>query len=184
MTPQKLRNRLKLGVLIILPFLLHSFISDGLSASSPNIEAGTCQLTSRGALATEFQGKASFIHDEVISEDGHLLATLRLDFMTGKDKEDGPIQFLISVDANKEAITTGTYNISRYISGFIDNFDGVFGYANLSMLGETPFFTRKGQLVITDKSADAIAGTLDVILEDVQGKALHLQGDFNALGNQ
>lgn len=181
--PQKLRNRLKLGLLVVLPFLLHSFISNGLSANSPNVEAGTCQLTSKGVLNTELLGKATFIQDEVISEDGHLLATLRLDFMTGKDPMESPIQFLISVDADKETITAGTYKISRYISGFIDNFDGVFGYANLSMLGETPFFSRKGQVVITEKSADAIAGTLDVILEDVQGKALHLQGDFSALGN-
>ena len=181
--PQKLRNRLKLGLWVILPFLLHSFISNGLSDNSPNIEAGTCHFTSIGALNTELQGKATFTQDEVISENGHLIATLRLDFMTGKESTESPIQFLISVDANKEAITTGTYNISRYISGFIDNFDGVFGYANLSTLGETPLFTRKGQLVITDKSADAIAGTLDVILEDVQGKALHLKGNFSALGN-
>ena len=181
--PQKLRNRLKLGLWVVLPFLLHSFISDGLSNNSPDIEAGTCHLKSRGVLNTELQGKATFIQDEVISDNGHLLATLRLDFRTGQGASESPIQFLISVDTDKKSISTGTYNISRYISGFIDNFDGVFGYANLSMLGETPFFTRKGQLVITDKSADAVAGTLDVVLEDVQGKALHLQGAFSALGN-
>ncbi len=181
--PQKFRNQLKLGLWVVLPFLLYSLFSYAFSGYSPSIAAGTCQLKSTGAVNTVLHGEAAFIQDEVISHNGSLLATLKLNFMAGKDASDYPIQFLISVDTDHRAITTGKYNISRYISGFIDDFDGVFGYANLSMLGETPFFTRKGQLVITDKSEDAINGTLDVVLEDVQGKALHLQGNFSARGN-
>ena len=104
-----------------------------------------------------------------------------LNFRDNANPAKIPIQFLISVDPDEQSISTGTYNISRYISGFMNNFDGVFGYANLNMLGERPFFTRKGQLVITEKNNELVSGTLDVFLEAVNGESLHLQGSFRAI---
>ena len=181
--PQKFQNRLKLGLWVILPLLLISFISRGLSNKHPGVDSGTFQLNSTGAANTLLEGNSFFEQDEVISRKGRLLSILKLNFRDNRDPRDIPIQFLISVDTDKQKISTGKYNISRYISGFVNNFDGVFGYANLSILGEKPFFTRKGQLVITEKSQDLISGTLDVILEDLNGESLHLQGSFSALND-
>ena len=181
--PQKYRNRLKLGLWVILPLLLISFISRGLSNNHPDLESGTYQLNAMGAANTLLKGNIFFEQDEVISNKGRLLSTLKLHFKDNGDPGEIPIRFLISVDTDKQTISAGKYNISRYISGFMNNFDGVFGYANLSMLGEKPFFTRKGQLIITEKSQDLVSGTLDVVLEDVNGKSLHLQGSFSALND-
>ncbi len=179
--PQKFQNRLKLGLWVILPLLLISFISRGVSNNHPSIDSGTYQLNSMGAVNTLLKGSTSFEEDEVISGKGRLLSTLKLNFRDNANPAKIPIQFLISVDPDEQSISTGTYNISRYISGFMNNFDGVFGYANLNMLGERPFFTRKGQLVITEKNNELVSGTLDVFLEAVNGESLHLQGSFRAI---
>lgn len=181
--PQKFQKHLKLGLWVILPLLLISFISRGLSNNYPDLESGTYQLNAIGAANTLLKGNIFFQQDEVISSKGRLLSTLKLNFEDNENSGELPIQFLISVDTDKQTISTGKYNISRYISGFMNNFDGVFGYANLSMLGEKPFFTRKGELVITEHSRDLVSGTLDVILEDVHGESLHLQGSFSALND-
>ncbi len=181
--PQKFQKRLKLGLWVILPLLLISFGSRALSKHDSNLESGTYQLNSMGAANALLEGKISFERDEVISNKGRLLSTLKLNFSDKQNTGQIPIQFLISVDTDRQKISEGTYNISRYISGFMNNFDGVFGYANLNMLGERPFFTRKGQLVITEKSLDLISGRLDVFLEDVNGESLHLKGSFSAINN-
>lgn len=145
------------------------------------VDTGDYKLTTKGATQLELQGKVAFNQLEEISNDGKMLSVLKLNFREAGKSDGLPIQFLVSVKTDKDDIAEGKYAISRYISGFASEFNGVFGYVNLGILGEQPYFSRTGHLLITDKRDELVEGTLDVTLEDVQGHKLKLEGSFSAL---
>ncbi len=179
--PLEKNNRLKLGLWIVLPLLLFSFISNRIYYTPLPVETGDYELRTEGATQLKLQGKAAFNELEEIANNGKMLSVLKLNFKETGMSQGSPIQFLISVNTATDDIKEGKYLISRYISGFASEFNGVFGYANLGALGEQPYFSRTGHLLITQKQEELVEGLLEVTLEDVEGHKLKLEGSFSAL---
>ncbi|NNE03580.1 MAG: hypothetical protein HKN52_10475 [Eudoraea sp.] len=144
------------------------------------MDSGTYVLSANGLTLDEIKGNVTFNERELVSKNGHLLNVLTINFDDAGIKEGLNMEFLISVRSDDEPISEGNYYVNRYISGFVSEFNGVFGYANLDTQGEEPYFSKTGHLQITKKSDDLIQGKMEVTLEDVQGKRLQLQGSFSA----
>ncbi|MCE2613782.1 hypothetical protein LVD13_12435 [Flavobacteriaceae bacterium D16] len=179
--PPKLQNRLKSVLWIILPLILFSFISNRIADSPVSVNDGTYVLTASSGTQKEITGTVAFREREVVSKNGHLLNVLQISFNNANLEQGLNMEFLISVRSDNEAITEGKYYVNRYISGFVSEFNGVFGYANLHSQGEEPYFSKTGHLQLSSKSDKVIKGNMDVSLQDVDGKKLQLQGSFSAL---
>lgn len=179
--PPKLQNRLKSGLWILLPLILLSFISNRFTDNPLPVGEGMYALSTKGANQKEISGNAAFRESEVVSKNGHLLNVLKINFQETALEQGLNMEFLISLRSDEEPIKEGKYYVNRYISGFIGGFNGVFGYANLHANGEEPYFSKMGHLNITSKNDDMLQGTMEVILEDIAGEKLELQGSFKAL---
>ena len=181
--PPKIQNRLRSGLWILLPLILLSFISNRFADSPLRVEEGTYALSATGANQEQITGKVAFRESEVVSKNGHLLNVLKINFQQTALEEGMNMVFLISLRSDDEPITEGKYYVNRYISGFVGEFNGVFGYANLYARGEDPYFSKTGHLNITSKKDDMVQGIMEVTLEDATGKKLQLEGSFKALRN-
>jgi hypothetical protein len=168
------------GLWIILPLILFSFISNRIADNPVSVEAGTYVLLADGVIQKEITGNAYFREREVVSKDGHLFNELKIKFNDAGPEEGLNMEFLISVRSDNEPPGEGKYYVNRYISGFVSEFNGVFGYANLHVQGEQPYFSKTGHLLITNRSNELIQGTMKVSLQDTGGKRLQLQGSFSA----
>ncbi len=179
--PPKLKNRLKSGLWILLPLILLLFISNRNAESPLTVGEGKYELFANGSGPDEITGDVDFEESEIISKNGQLLNVLKINFKDTAIEEGMNMEFLISLRSDAQSIEEGKYYVNRYISGFVSEFNGVFGYANLDSHGEEPYFSKNGHLNITNKSDDLVQGTMKVTLEDVAGKKLQLQGSFKAL---
>lgn len=177
--PQFQNKKIKIGLWIILPVLLLAFISLGLSKNNYEVMDGEYFLRTSGTLNSEFKGKIVFEEGEKIYN-GMVINNLGLTFKGLDDNSSARLQFLISRKAQQGAIAKGTYSIANNKRGFLNNFNGVFGYADVEALGEKPLIARKGSLVIRDKDPEFLRGTLNVRLEEINGESLFIEGYFIA----
>ncbi len=171
---------LKISFWILVPLL---FISNSKvePLMIPNNFEGSYSFESNGAIEHSLQGKASFSTNTKSSNNGTPFSTLSLKFVNNQKSLEHTIQFIISEQNRSDAVAAGKYGIKDNIDGFLNNFDGVFGYANINELGEEPFFTTMGKVDINRIGKDDLEGHVNVTLSDNDGKKIILKGDFHAI---
>jgi hypothetical protein len=98
-----------------------------------------------------------------------------------ENKDTHSLGFLICDQDNAKEIQRGSYKVPGKIEGFLNYFDGVFGFANIKALGEQPFFAESGRIVIADVGSVILHGKIDVQLENPEGKRLSIKGNFTAI---
>ncbi|MCX2718697.1 hypothetical protein [Lentiprolixibacter aurantiacus] len=179
--PPKIQNRLKSGLWILLPLILLSFLSNSIADSPLPVEEGMYTISANGTTRGEMSGIVSFRESELVSQNGHLLNVVRINFGDSASDQEINMEFLISQRSDADPIDEGKYYVNRYISGFVSEFNGVFGYANFVSRGEDPYFSKTGHLRITNKSENLLEGTMDVTLIDATGEKLQMEGFFKAL---
>jgi len=141
---------------------------------------GKYALQSTGNLNQPLDGEIYFETAIATNRNSHKASILKLR-LGSKDKNfTHSIEFIIS-KAKMNQIASGSYEVSQKSRGFLKNFDGVFGFANISSLGELPFFTKSGEVRIDFVDADIVKGALNVSLQNANGKSINLEGDFVAL---
>ncbi len=86
------------------------------------------------------------------------------------------MELLITKQNQSSPIKKGKYGVSENIEGFLNDFNGVFGLANVRSLGEEPFFAKKGKVVITQISELGLRGYIDVILKCTKGTKIFING--------
>jgi hypothetical protein len=116
--------------------------------------------------------------------DGTQVSTLRLTLQNSKNVTAHTLNFLISRENESRQLSTGTYKISKNIDGFLNHFDGVFGFANIGILGELPFFAEQGKITVFETGKDNMRGTIDISLKNANGNQLTLRGNFLADRNK
>lgn len=178
--PHMLLKTFKLALWGLLPLFLGSQQVRLDLGADPIPPPGTYCLKARGDLRTQLQGEVSF--ESVLEEQayGRKYAVLKLHLTNAGTETPHSFGFLISREATSSPFTVGTYKIARNIHGFLDYFDGVFGFANISSLGEQPLFTSQGWVTIEQIDAEALAGTLTISMLNEHGKSLDISGDFRA----
>ena len=136
-----------------------------------------------GAFQELLNGRVTFETSKGVAGIGTPYSSISLKFKTKDQNQEQLMGFVIQKQANAKGLTVGEYKLTNNIKGFLNNFDGVFGYADIKSLGEKPLFAKKGKLVITQIDADNIRGYLNVRFNDNanNGNELFVKGNFHAV---
>lgn len=140
-------------------------------------------MRANGAFQELLDGRVTFETSKGIADEGTPYASISLKFESEEQNQEQLMGFYIKKQDNSKEFTIGEYELSKHIKGFLNNFDGVFGYADIESLGDKPLFAKKGKLVITQIDADNIRGYLNVRFNDNDnnGNALFVKGNFHAV---
>lgn len=172
---------IKMAFWAIVPFF---FISRGLGGNGFKEKVlleGSYTLKTSGDFNKELAGIVDFETSIETSVNGSQFSTLKLNL---KNKNRYPLhslEFLISKQNKENRIPIGSYGIVHNIDGFLNCFDGAFGFANINDLGEAPFFAHKGKIIINKFSNNSMRGTISVSLKNLYGKRIYVTGSFIAL---
>ncbi len=157
------------------------FISSGTwdSYNKDNEAATIDTLRISGDFNMALKGEVYFETALETASDGTPFSTLKLNLKN--HKESHSLGFFISKQNHSKQITMGTYKVLEHIDGFLNYFDGVFGFAHIKELGELPFFAHKGKITIFHVGKDSLRGQLAVVLENPNGQRIDVTGNFTAL---
>lgn len=171
---------LKIGFWFLTPIL---FISnaDVEPKEVSNDFQGRYTLDVSGAFQQSLNGTVSFETILGSTNEGKRYSSLALKFKNGDPTQEHEMEFLITKQDRSEKLATGKYKLSQNTEGFLDSFEGVFGYANIDLFSEIPFFTSEGKLVITQIGESNLRGYVDVTLKNNSGEEIVVMGNFNAL---
>ncbi|WP_394747793.1 hypothetical protein [Spongiimicrobium salis] len=162
----------------IVPMLFVSHNPVGEEVVVQSLLNSSYHLKATGDLEEDLVGDFDFETATKIANDGTKFSTLVL--RLENNKLDHAVEFLISKKDMEANAFKGTYEVSENINGFLNYFDGVFGYADIDALGELPFFASKGRISIQEIDKDMLSGTLSVTLRNAKGEMINLVGSFAA----
>ncbi len=128
----------------------------------------------------ELKGDMSFESTSQSFRDGRYLNSIKLRLEDNSEEVPSVIEFVLSKESKvDDALPVGNYKVN-HIDGFISHFDGVFGVANISSLGERPFFATEGSIQISHVGLKGVKGTLNMRLSNGDGEAIKILGNFEA----
>ena len=171
---------LKISFWILLPLLFISGTKSGPDFYVSNYFEGSYELQATGAFEQQLFGVVYFENTLETNNQGIQFSTLSLKFISNGLSEQHNMEVLITKQIQSNSIKKGKYRVSEDIEGFLNDFDGVFGFANVRSLGEEPFFAKKGKVVITQISELGLRGYIDVTLKCNKGNKIFINGSFNA----
>lgn len=172
-----LSNRFQLFFWAIVPFI---FVSGGVATNADDASTGRYVLKATGDFSNDLYGAIDFETFLEKGINGDIFSTLKLNFKYPKNTQNNAFEFLISKPHKEVKIATGSYGIAKDINGFLNCFDGAFGFANIKEFGEVPFFTTKGRITLTQVSSDHLSGNIAVYLKNAEGKTIYVSGSFDA----
>jgi hypothetical protein len=170
----------KLSILILIPalFISGSQLDDLKSNELGNDNGYVMQV--EGNLNEKFTGIVSFETTVESEFKDTSFATLKLRLRTENHILAHSIEFLISKENTTDILPAGVYKISKNKEGFLNYFDGVFGFANIEALGELPLFAESGKIQIDYLDDSRVKGKLNIQMSNTNGKFVQLNGDFIA----
>lgn len=171
---------LKISFWILLPLLFISGTKSGPDFYGSYYFEGSYELQATGALEQQLCGVVYFENTLETNNQGIQFSTLTLKFIDNESSDQHSMELLITRQNQSSPIKKGKYGVSENIEGFLNDFDGVFGFANVRSLGEEPFFAKKGIVVITQISELGLSGYIDITLKCVKGTKIFINGSFSA----
>ncbi|MEH6679714.1 MAG: hypothetical protein V7724_04160 [Sediminicola sp.] len=142
---------------------------------------GNSSLMATGDYSNELNGEVSFETSIATSSDNGRFFTLQLDLSSeGSEEGQDDFGFLISHKMGSEKLGVGTFQVVPEPEGFINQFNGVFGFANIRSLGEVPFFAENGSITIFYVDKGTAIGAIAVNLRNAEGKHVKVVGNFKA----
>ena len=132
------------ALLVGIALMFTSYVPELRLEDSLKPERGQYALLAKGEDLLELHGNIAYSLETMVSEKGIPYTTLSFYLEHGSDPVDHSMDFIIKGRKINGLGTTGTYRIPSRIDGFIDNFEGVFGFANIENYGEEPFFYPRG----------------------------------------
>ncbi len=133
------------------------------------------------AFGRLMDGKVTYENVVGYTQKGMPYTSVSLKFTDENGDGDQRMEFLIKEMNSQQGLRTGEYRLPDHINGFLNNYEGVFGYADITFFGEEPLFTEKGKLVITEIDQCELKGYLNVVFRDLKGKEVLVKGDFHAV---
>ena len=142
------------------------------------ITNGSFSVSLSGEENREVKGEAFFVHGIITSkgpeENGSVL-TLSL---TNAQNEDELITILIGKIGDLDGIGTGTYDVK--IEPEDDEYlVNIGAYYSSSM---TIYLSTNGKVIITKVTNNVVEGSVDAILDNLNGKTMTVKGKFVAEG--
>jgi len=175
---------LKISFWIMLPLLFISGTKGNQDFYVSNYFEDSYELQATGVLEQQLCGVVYFENTLQTNNQGTQFSTLSLKFISNGLSDQHSIELLISKQNQSSPIKKGKYGVSEDIEGFLNDFDGVFGFANVGSLGEEPFFAKKGKVVITQISELGLKGYMDITLKCNNGNKIFINGSFSAAGKR
>jgi len=174
---------LKVGFWILAPLL---FISNAEVVPIELVDntKGSYYFSAEGAIEEALQGKVFFRTSTESTNRGIAYSSLSLEFVNQEARDPHSIQIIISKHKQLQTFKTGKYHVTENIEGFLNRFEGIFGYVNMNALSEQPFFSNKGTVVVEQISKNDVRGNINVAFMNNNGERIRIKGDFHAVKGQ
>lgn len=130
-----------------------------------------------GELNSQIDGIMRFTSTVERSDHGISYTTLNLEL---ENNTENKFAIIISNENENQPFKVGTYKVLREKQEEFTKINGVFGYLNRVKSQELPFYIEKGKVKITKIDKKIATGYIDLKLEDYNGRAIDVQGDFIA----
>ena len=167
----------KISTVILIPLLFLSGVKPDYVKVTKDVKlVGSYSLRSTGTINSNFTGDIVFETSEHNSNENESFSTLKLKLVDYNHSMD----FLISKKNASHKISPGTYKVTNDSDGFLNYFEGVFGYANIDESGEMPFFTSEGEIKIKYIDSKTVHGFLKIDLDNANNESIHIEGNFIA----
>lgn len=174
---------MKIGFWFLIPFF---FISNSNLEPMPPTHAAESILamSADGTFKELLNGKVTFETSEgVATNQAKPFSSLSLNFKANDKEQEHVMGIVIKKQCRSKEFAIGEYKLTKHIEGFLNNFEGVFAYADIKTLGDKPLFAKQGKLVITQIEGSHIRGFLDVQFADIdlKGNEINVKGNFYAV---
>jgi hypothetical protein len=179
--PQIVIKSLKVGLWVILSFIFTANSTTEIITDEIPLSEGSYLLNVSGESELQLQGAINFETIVKRSSKGKEYTILKLNLTDQQNLPSHSLGFFVSQQYSSAKIDNGRYKISTNIKGFFNNFDGVFGFANISQYGELPFFTKNGSISINNINEKVVEGSMNVVFENTTKKSIDIKGNFVAL---
>ena len=167
-------------LITVITFFCTSYIPNANPPVEFNPNPGEYELLVTGSDKLFLQGNINYNTNTRISEEDTDCPTLHLVL----HQEDNPgskiLDLYLAHPELTNPLTRRSFNVSEEIRGFVRDFEGVFGIADIDCLGELPFFSKKGQIEILDSEDGLLAGFLNIQLSNALGEIIQIEGNFKA----
>lgn len=167
-------------------YFLSFFLSSGTKVENKpysfnkNTLVGKYHLQSGSNYNNNFMGDIIFETAIKKTSSGKSFSILKLELKGDKYTTDHTMRFLISKENQTNKIRQGTYKVNKDIDGFLNYFDGVFGFANIKSMGELPLFAENGKIIISYVDDEVVEGIIQIDLYNKNKKSIHIEGAFIA----
>ncbi|MGB5269960.1 hypothetical protein [Eudoraea sp.] len=145
------------------------------------LAGGSYVLNVVGESAFQLHGIINFETAIKRSSKGKEYTILKLNLSDGQEFPGHSLGFFLSKPYQSLKIADGRHKISGNIEGFLNYFDGVFGFANINQFGESPFFAKNGAITIDKVDDNILQGGINVVFENPNKGSIEINGNFNAL---
>ena len=169
----------KIGFWFFLPLVLISNTHYDSPLRLP-VENGEYLLKVSGSFDTVLTGHVFYTEDMVVVERGIRMARVGLELNHAKETVDHVMRFAITKHAKVPGDLVGVHQVSTKAAGIANNLDGIFGFADIDILGEQPFFTNYGTVAITHIENGLLHGNLNLTLRNIEGQKIFVSGSFIA----
>lgn len=174
----------KISLWVLVPIIFISGTKFNGSNTGKDFFSGEYIFQTSGILNQNLMGIVNFETITEVKANGERYSILKLSLNNLDQSEKHTMQFLISKPDSFGQISRGTYDINKSQNSFIDNFDGVFGFADIEILGELPYFAKSGEIQISGIDEASLRGTLKLKLKNADNNFFDINGDFVAIKKQ
>lgn len=178
--PQIFIKSLKLGLWFILALIFTSSNSIQVKPDKKILATGSYMLNIEGRNEIKLEGNINFETSIERSLNGKEYTILKLFLDDGHELPVNSLGFFLSKQYESMKIGLGRHKISENIEGFLNYYDGVFGFANINELGELPFFAKNGTITIDNIDDKILKGSIDVFFENPDDEIVGINGKFIA----
>lgn len=170
----------KIGLWVVVPTLFISGTKLDSQQSSVRLIDGDYTIEITGNLNNRLSGVVYFETAVETTSKGISFSTLKLKLDHKEPVLPHSMEFLISKENTSARLAAGTYKVSGNQDGFLNYFDGVFGFANINALGELPLFAKDGEVQIDYLDDTTVKGALNITMSNTIGKTVQIRGNFAA----
>ncbi|MBU2948115.1 hypothetical protein [Zobellia uliginosa] len=115
-----------------------------------------------------------------VSRDGTLFTSIELKPDLSHANNEQLFGLMISKPTEDVSTIRGRHEITGNVTSFLSDFNGVFGYINVTNIDEKPYFTYKGSINITEFSTKTISGSMNLSFKNADARIIHVSKKFSA----
>ncbi len=108
------------------------------------------------------------------------IPVFKLHFINPDVKKGKGFGFIIPLSQDSTFIRADQYRVESTKDEFLSSLGTVFGYADLVKENNALYFTESGSISISASSMEEVAGDMNMLLMDENGRSMRLKGRFNA----